>query len=186
MTDDLNPPVTSTSVGLIGVSDKDASGYDHKADPLDLDALAEVARKATPGPWRATQTAWGDSVDVDDGEDGTPLFIETYGVTHVWNGYNANFIATFDPPTVLALLAALKEAQADNARLTQLAEGRSKLGLLAVYMSDVVGDADMVAARDAYLADVWDAGASANAENIARRMWEDGEPITNPYRSEAP
>lgn len=100
-------------------------------------------------------------------------------------GY-ARFLHAIGPADVLALLAALKEAQADNARLTQLAEGRSKLGLLAVYMSDVVGDADMVAARDAYLADVWDAGASANAENIARRMWEDGEPITNPYRSEAP
>ena len=32
MTDDLKPPVTSTPVGLIGVSDKDASGYDHKAE----------------------------------------------------------------------------------------------------------------------------------------------------------
>ena len=32
MTDDHNPPVTSTSVGLTGVSDKDASGYDHKAE----------------------------------------------------------------------------------------------------------------------------------------------------------
>lgn len=34
MTDDHNPPVTSTPVGLIGVSDKDAFGYDHKAEAL--------------------------------------------------------------------------------------------------------------------------------------------------------
>ena len=99
---------------------------------------------------------------------------------------NADRLAKEDAP---ALLAALKEAQADNARLTQLAEGRSKLGLLAVYMSDVMDDADMVAARDAYLADVWDAGFTRGFYS-GQAMPTDADasesPVENPYRTEAP
>jgi hypothetical protein len=29
----------------------------------------------------------------------------------------------------------------------------------------------------------WDEGASAAQENVARGMWEDGDPVTNPYAS---
>ena len=61
MTDDLTPPVTSTSVGLIGVSDKDASGYDHKAEAL-REALTNIIRtidlssdeNLSPATYRAT------------------------------------------------------------------------------------------------------------------------------------
>ena len=56
MNDDLKPPVTSTPVGLIGVSDKDASGYDHKAE-----ALAQLiweTKLAISGSAPATQ--WDD------------------------------------------------------------------------------------------------------------------------------
>lgn len=31
-------------------------------------------------------------------------------------------------------------------------------------------------------AEAWDEGAKASAENVARHIWGDGEPITNPYR----
>lgn len=31
-------------------------------------------------------------------------------------------------------------------------------------------------------AEAWDEGAAASAENWAREIWADGEPIRNPYR----
>lgn len=79
-------------------------------EPLDLAKLEEVALAATPGPWEATGgnvTNWHD---------------HTYEMEWMSNGQgcidgtNANYradaihIATFDPPTVLRLIAELKEA----------------------------------------------------------------------------
>lgn len=75
---------------------------------LDLDALERIAQAATPGPWRHVETAWGESVEVDEQQ----LFIESYGVTYAWNGDNAAHIAAFDPPTALALIARVRELEA--------------------------------------------------------------------------
>lgn len=47
MTDDHKPPVTSTPVGLIGVSDKDASGYDHKAEACAHEWRNRISVKGT-------------------------------------------------------------------------------------------------------------------------------------------
>lgn len=75
------------------------------SDPLDLDALAEVARKATTGDWEA-----------DHGEENNSSV--KVGGTGWWDGLaycgkaeDAEHIATFDPPTVLALLARVEEAE---------------------------------------------------------------------------
>lgn len=35
---------------------------------------------------------------------------------------------------------------------------------------------------NAQLADAWDEGHWAGGENVARRMWEDGDDLQNPYR----
>lgn len=51
------------------------------------------ADAATVGPWRHIETPYGESVEVDDGDEGAQLFIETHGVTYAWNGSNAEFIA---------------------------------------------------------------------------------------------
>jgi len=77
---------------------------------IDLDALEAVARAATPGPWEAEPyryTADDDRVRVTSPSDGH-LFNLAEGVEPV----NASHIAAFDPPTVLALIAKLREAEA--------------------------------------------------------------------------
>ena len=51
------------------------------------------ADAASEGPWRHIETPYGESVEVDDGDEGAQLFVETHGVTYAWNGCNAEFIA---------------------------------------------------------------------------------------------
>ena len=41
-----------------------------------------------------------------------------------------------------------------------------------------ISPADLNAAKAA----AWDEGMNAGLENVARRAWEDGDLITNPYR----
>lgn len=88
---------------------------------LNLDDLEATAKAATPGPWR-----W----DEDFGENGdTGLALTNDARAEVVGAYNwhccsfrddptvedndAEHIAAFDPPTVLALIARLREAEAN-------------------------------------------------------------------------
>ena len=92
---------------------------------LNLDDLEAVARAATPGPWEAEPylyTADDDRVRVTSPSDG-PLFNLAEGVEPV----NASHIAAFDPPTVLALITRIREAERHNVQLLREAvkrEGR--------------------------------------------------------------
>mgnify|MGYP003558646982 CR=1 FL=1 len=87
---------------------------------INLDDLEATAKDATPGPWR-----W----DEDFGENGdTGLALTNDARAEVVGAYNwhccsfrddptvedndAEHIAAFDPPTVLALIAKLREAEA--------------------------------------------------------------------------
>ncbi|WDH77902.1 hypothetical protein PTQ19_10250 [Microbacterium esteraromaticum] len=93
---------------------------------LDLDALEAVARAATPGPWEweppveETWTLGQESlVTVDHGEDGYPEEVLS-GWGHDASGTDASdedraHIAAFDPPTTLALIARVKEAERKQA-----------------------------------------------------------------------
>ena len=75
---------------------------------LDLDALEAVARAATPGPWTYKPTILGlPNTTVMAGDDQLGYI----GVGH-FLAPNATHIAAFDPPTVLALIAKLREAEA--------------------------------------------------------------------------
>src|SRR5690606_964540 len=80
---------------------------------IDLDALEATARAATPGPWEA--------------DDNMPFSPELQGIfapeqrryvlkvdfgDQPESPADAEHIATFDPPTVLALIARLREAEA--------------------------------------------------------------------------
>jgi hypothetical protein len=79
---------------------------------LNLDDLGAVARAATPGPWEAEPYLYmadDDRVRVTSPSDG-PLFNLAEGVEPV----NASHIATFDPPTVLALIARLRDAERER------------------------------------------------------------------------
>lgn len=82
---------------------------------LDLDALEAVARAATPGPWK------------ESGLDDEPTVIHYFDTEWSGPGYgphvypdkpeDAIFIAAFDPPTVLALIGRVREAEAALAEL---------------------------------------------------------------------
>ena len=92
---------------------------DHKADPLDLDALEVVANAATAGPWW-TSVGLGSFQYTVEGLD-ADFHLVAQRLIHP----DATHVATFDPPTVLALIAALKEAQARIDRASDwLAENR--------------------------------------------------------------
>jgi hypothetical protein len=87
---------------------------------INLEALEAIAKAATPGPWQ-----W-DHKYGDEGDTGLALTNDTRA--EVVGAYNyhccsfrddptvedrdAEYIATFDPPTVLALIARIREAEA--------------------------------------------------------------------------
>jgi hypothetical protein len=86
------------------------------SDPLDIPALRAVAEKATPGPHEARFVPMGAPADCCDyGVVSVPEGRET---CRVWRRDDAEFYATFDPPTVMALLDRLssyREALDDRA-----------------------------------------------------------------------
>lgn len=76
----------------------------------ELERMRRVAEGATPGPWNLTPDEGGVADLVADG-----MFIATL------DDRDAPHIATFDPPTVLALLDRLEAAEARVARVEALA-----------------------------------------------------------------
>lgn len=91
----------------------------------DLKVLREVAEKATPGPWEVLGQA------LQNGGRLAPIIKTVYGspyndeseltpITMLGQGRrqmdNAEFVATFDPPMVLALLDRLIAAEHDLER----------------------------------------------------------------------
>ncbi|MCL8026329.1 ead/Ea22-like family protein [Nocardioides bruguierae] len=106
---------------------------------LDIDALREVARGATDGPWgydawgnesssvyvsgilrppTGVAVAHGSSVEPTDGEPDWAWVERRFKQSR----RDAEHIATFDPPTVLALLDELERLRATVARVEALAE----------------------------------------------------------------
>lgn len=83
---------------------------------IDIAALRKVAKAATPGPWNAREPSqW-------EGDDETLIWqgaVTSGSGTLTWDDHggevfkvdDALHIATFDPPTVLALLDQLEELQ---------------------------------------------------------------------------
>ena len=85
---------------------------------LDLDALEAVARAATPGPWHQGAHYIGAGGEPYDPE-------AVVGQASIL--CDAAHIAAFDPPTVLALITRLREAERHNVQLLREAvkrEGR--------------------------------------------------------------
>ena len=90
---------------------------------LDLDALEAVARAATPGPWTYKPTILGlPNTTVMAGDDQLGYICVGHFLAP-----NATHIAAFDPPTVLALITRIREAERHNVQLLREAvkrEGR--------------------------------------------------------------
>lgn len=90
---------------------------------LDLDALEAVANAATPGPWLAADEApeWTAAQrvfapELGDEQDDTICEAVEYK--------DAEHIATFDPPAVLALIARVRAAEATIERVRELHTAR--------------------------------------------------------------
>lgn len=83
---------------------------------LDLAALRKVAEAATPGPWRVDDEGYSGGSWVaylTDGLETGPIVMAGPGVgSHHFTRHDAEHIATFDPPTVIALLDEIKRLQA--------------------------------------------------------------------------
>lgn len=103
---------------------------------IDLDALEAVARDATPGPWIADPPSAWDTDDVGGYQLQAAVRVKDSG-SITWDDHggevfkpaDAEFIATFDPPTVRALITRLREAERHNVQLLREAvkrEGRVK------------------------------------------------------------
>lgn len=87
---------------------------DNTAD-LNLDVLEAIARAAAPGPWvRATSgtRSWALVLSASGTAD-------EYRVSQSADDDDAEHIATFDPPTVLALITRLREAEQAMTELTK-------------------------------------------------------------------
>lgn len=78
---------------------------------LTIEQMLEIARAATPGPWKADGTIYEHMVS----EIRSIMPGEERGIAQVWQhpqGFaDARFIAAANPATVLSLLAALEEAE---------------------------------------------------------------------------
>lgn len=95
---------------------------------LDLKHLRKIAEAATPGPW--------ETYDPNEGSGHAPLWCvaneefhnpsgdedaEWMGLeVHVGDKTDSDYIAAFDPPTVLALIARVQSAEAKLARVREL------------------------------------------------------------------
>lgn len=80
---------------------------------INLDTLRKIAEQATPGPWEI------DNLDrVVRTPDRGIVHDDSCAGSEEWSANtDAPFIATFDPPTVLALLSRLEQAEQDRVKL---------------------------------------------------------------------
>lgn len=76
------------------------------SDALNLDYLETVAKAATPGPW----TEFDEEGEAYSRPPATGAFLVDYGVDEEQKMRDIRFIATADPQTILALIAALRAA----------------------------------------------------------------------------
>lgn len=76
---------------------------------IDLDALEATARAATPGPWHRHPHPLDDQMSDIRGPINDDYDVVVYAESEP---SDAEHIAAFDPPTVLALIARLREAEA--------------------------------------------------------------------------
>lgn len=85
-----------------------------------LDTLLKVALSATPGPWKAEPYLYGMTGEGCRIRVTSPSTDDLHNLADDVLREDAEFIATFDPPTVLALLSRLEQAErkaSDNYRL---------------------------------------------------------------------
>lgn len=99
---------------------------------MELNELRKIAEAATPGPWEAYDRGIGYEV-YQSGSD----WCLNSGQRETFSKSDATHIATFDPPTVLALLSRLEQAEA---RVKLLESGIvSELATTSVNAAQTIG-----------------------------------------------
>lgn len=125
-------------------------------DLLDLDALEKVARAATPGEWRSASPKDSGTIFIQSREVRHPnaegRWADVAMVSKICWDYDkdADYIATFDPPTCIALLDAARAVPPLQVEVDRLREAltRAERGLtwglgLIVEFADLNGFRNM-------------------------------------------
>ncbi|MGO4297375.1 ead/Ea22-like family protein [Glutamicibacter sp. MCAF14] len=112
---------------------------------INLDTLRKIAEAATPGPWETLggQGPFGTHAVCHRMEQGTLVEI-AYRDAH-FDKINAVHIATFDPPTVLALLSRVEKAERSCRLLGTIIERDGKNLVELTNSQDIIpedGDGD--------------------------------------------
>ncbi len=109
---------------------------------IDVDALRVVAEDASPGPWVSERSKYvaGRYVHIDE-PNGMTI---RHAVCTPAN--DAEFIAAFDPPTVLALLDRLQAAEGAVERARALINWR--VGRTTTGVDRMIPASDLIAALD--------------------------------------
>ena len=81
-----------------------------KLTPAQLDEIEAAAKEATPGPWEV----------IGGGEYVTPIGLPAGFDDCGVSPRDVHYIAAFDPPTVLALIAEVRELRAKVERVREL------------------------------------------------------------------
>ena len=102
----------------------------------DLPKLREIANAATPGAWESSVFRVEPDADnalrgagVIRAENGRTVFMSANGPEILVS--DATHIATFDPPTVLALLDEIEKLRRWKAEMVQILDGLNKLAQAA-------------------------------------------------------
>lgn len=81
---------------------------------IDFDKLEEIALDATPGPWRSRYDGYGDGWIETEDEPVVNRMQRAGELIALFEAITSPedraFVATFDPPTVLALIALARKA----------------------------------------------------------------------------
>lgn len=88
----------------------------------ELERMRRVAEGATPGPWETYESIHAETFVCEEGRSMFGVVSQPATGREDYGRANAEHIATFDPPTVLALIDRLEAAEARAERVEALAE----------------------------------------------------------------
>ena len=101
-----------------------------KLTPDQLDEIEAAAKEATPGPWEV----------IGGGEYVTPIGLPAGFDDCGVSPRDVHYIAAFDPPTVLALIAEVRELRAKVERVREIIDGPDYAEAQLALVDEALGD----------------------------------------------